>query len=566
MRKRTIIYGMAALTFAGTGCAAVQEMEAPRTAPSASFEVYASPSDTRTVNDGMSTLWVSGDRFNLFHAPAGTPSFTSDGAFTVDEPSTGHASGSVGELAEGEYDWYMVYPYDEAAGKPTSVPVLIGAALDGVQVQTGKDSPAHLCGEGFPVGGKARQVPGTETPVLAASPLVSVLAVKVTNPGAGSVKVSSVSFQAPEAIAGTFRVDVTGQTPLFKEDEATDEATLSVEGDATLHAGETAVFYLGIKPFHADAGSTLTLRVNQQVRTVTLSKATDFASGKIKALNITLDPVGQDPLYYYKRVESVTPGRKYIFVAEDTRQGGLRMAWPLPADVESGQMAGVTVTEAEEGVIALDHTDAVFTFTESDDRYTIRQADGRYLYSMDKNLVYASTEPGSYRYWTLSFDADGLASIVNRSRQFQYNTSSSVQKFELRTVSATSSIGRNPWLYELQNDDAATGEFLERTVPGVYDYKGASWLYEDGTSQISIRTLSGSLTFRLFFPADFTVVQLTGLPADPAVNGRYPVRMVRYVKQAATHADDFTVTVAKVEDGKAWLMADGGTGFIVSIQ
>lgn len=546
-------------------CAAVQEVEMAVPGDDA-FEVYASPSDTRTANDGMSTLWVSGDRFNLFHAPAGTPSFISDGAYTVDEPSTGHARGSLAALAEGKYDWYMVYPYDASAGKPTEVSVIVGAAADASQVQVGKDSPAHLCGEGFPLGGRVPQVPDTETPVLTVSPLVSVLAVKVTNPGAGSVKVSSVRFKAPEAIAGSFLVDVTGPAPLFTEEAATDEAALSVEGDATLRAGQTAVFYLGIKPFHADAGSSLTLTVNDQVRTVTLSGATDFAAGKIKTLNITLDPGGQGSLYYFKRVDSVTPGRKYLFVAEDTRQGGLRMACPLPAGVENGQLAAETVTEAEAGIIALDHTETAFSFYESDGRYTIRQGDGRYLYSMDKNYVYASAEPGSYRYWTFSFDADGLASVVNRTRQLQYNMTSSVQKFELRTSSSTSSIGRNPWLYELQNDDAAAGEFLGKTDPGVYDYKGANWLYGDGTSQVSVRTLSGSLIFRLFFPAEFTVVQLTGLPAVPAVNERYQVRMVRFVKQAATHADDFSVTVAKIEDGKAWLMADGGTGFIVSIQ
>jgi hypothetical protein len=145
-----------------------------------------------------------------------------------------------------------------------------------------------------------------------------------------------------------------------------------------------------------------------------------------------------------------------------------------------------------------------------------------------------------------------------------YNPTSSVQKFETRQTS--SSVGRNPWLYELMNDSELTEEFAQKTVPGVYGYNGFDWLYADGISQTSVRTLAGTTAFRIFYPDEFMVIQLTGIPAEPALNDRFPVRFVRYIKQAATHADDFTVTVVKVEDGKAWLMADGGTGFLVQIQ
>jgi hypothetical protein len=107
---------------------------------------------------------------------------------------------------------------------------------------------------------------------------------------------------------------------------------------------------------------------------------------------------------------------------------------------------------------------------------------------------------------------------------------------------------------------------VQKTVPGVYGYNGVDWLYADGISQTGVRTLSGMTEFRILYPKEFMVLQLTGIPARPALNDRFPVRFVRFVKQAATHFDVFTVTVVKVEDGKAWLMADGGTGFLVQIQ
>ena len=290
MKAAITIVGPAVLMLALTQCASVQEIEAPHRAK-ASFEIYAAPEETKTVNNGLSTLWSQGDGLSVFHAPAGTPSFTSDGLFTIDDPSTGHANGSLlGELQEGSaYDWYMVYPYAESAARPTEVSVVVGAPFGEMQIQRGKDSRAHLAGDCFPVGGRATGVPGTQTPVLTSAPLVSVLAVNVTNPGQGVARISTLRFQAPEMITGAFWVDITGAAPVFTADEASNEAVLSVEGSAILRAGESAVFYLGIKPFQAAAGSTLTLTVNDQVRTVTLAKATTFSAGMIKTLNVTLD-------------------------------------------------------------------------------------------------------------------------------------------------------------------------------------------------------------------------------------------------------------------------------------
>lgn len=553
---------LAALSLVLSQCA-VQEMEAPHQAD-ASFEVYAIPSDTRTVNDGVHTLWSNGDRFTLFHAASTrTQSFYLDGAFTVDEPATGHALGSIASLNDGTYNWYMAYPYSEKAERPTDVPVIVGASAGTQQVQNGNDSRAHLAGEGFPVAGRALGVSTPDTPVLTAAPMVSVLAVNVTNPGEGVAKITSVSFKAPEAIVGSFSMDITGDTPVFRAEDASDEARLSVTG-SILRAGESAVFYLGIKPFTAPSGSTLTLAVNDQVRTVTLTRDVTFSAGRIKTLNMTLDESEPSSQFFFKRVNALTSGRKYIMVAEDANQGGLRMACPLPEGTDFGRMPVETVSETEDGVIALDATDNVFIFTEAEKGYTIRQRDGRYLYNSNKDDVYVGTEPGASYYWTVSFDENDLANIVNSSRHLQYNPTSSVQKFQVRQTS--SSVGKNPWLYELQNDDEMAVEFLQKTLPGVYGYNGFDWTYADGISQTSVRTLSGKAAFRIFYPDEFMVIQLTGIPAEPALNDRFPVRFVRYVKQAATHADDFTVTVVKVENGKAWLMADGGTGFLVQTK
>lgn len=555
----------AAATLALTQCASVQEIEAPVLAP-ATFEVFATPVDTKTVNDRMSTLWESGDRFSLFHAPAGTAKYTADGAFAVDEPATGHARGNVSGTLEGSYDWFLVYPHAASATTPSAVPVLIGAAADGVQTQNGASSGAHLAGESIPVAGRASGIAGTEVPVLHSAPIVSVIAVKVTNPGAASATVTSVRFKAPEAIVGNFTVDVTGDNPVFEAVSASDEAVLSVSGGALLVAGESAVFYLGIKPFTAPEGSTLVLTVNDQERSVTLPSAVTFSPGKIKTLSMTLDE-SEPPVvkpYYFRKATTVVSGHKYILVAPDTKADNVfRMAHALSAGTDSGRLEAEDVTEEDE-VITIYGLENVFTFFDTDNGWTIRQSDGRYLYNNSADNLYAGTEANAGFYWTITFGDEGYADILNRSRHIQYNPTSSVRKFQSRQTS--SSVGANPWLYELQNDDEAAAELLEKTVPGVYDYNATNWLYEDGTHQTSVRVGGSVLAFRLYEPAEYSVVQVTGIPAGLAEGDRFPVRLVRYVKQVSADSADLSVTVLKVEDGKAWLAADGGTGLIVNIE
>lgn len=152
------------------------------------------------------------------------------------------------------------------------------------------------------------------TPSLAVAPAVSVIAVKVTNPGAADVTVTEVKFKAPEPIVGAFSLDITGETPAFTAVDASDEAVLSVSGKALLKPGEDGLFYLVIKPFSVGAGATLTLTVNGQARTVTLTRPTSFAPGKVKSLSMTLDPTDPPVLtpYYFKRVTEVKAGRKYL--------------------------------------------------------------------------------------------------------------------------------------------------------------------------------------------------------------------------------------------------------------
>ena len=564
-RRLYKLFGPAVALLALTQCASVQEAE--MSAPAVgTFEVFATPGDTRTVNDGMSTAWLNGDKFNLFHAPAGAGSYVSDGAFTVDDPETGHAVGNVQSLGTGQKDWFLLYPYASSATLPTAVPVTVGAPVGSSQVQVLADDMASLAGPYFPLMGRALAVPADAVPSLTVAPALSVLAVNVTNATDSPVAVTQVRFKAPEAIVGSFKVDVTGAEPVYTAVSAADEAVLSVNEDVFLPAGDNGVFYLGIKPFTAGAGTTLTLTVNDEVRTVTLTRPVTFSAGKIKTLNMTLEASGPgDPgTYFFKRAQTASLGKTYLFVAED-EEGSLRMATALPAGSGNGRLAGVDV-EANDGVITLESLDNAFSFFQGEHGTLIRQADERYLYnaSATNNNVYAGTALNNTGYyWTITLDAAGRATIVNmRNRQLKYNEE--VGSFEARMN--TDNLGQLFYLYELQNSESAVAEFLAKETPGVYAYNGQDWLYTEGSQQLSVRTSGSSLAFRLFDPAAYTAVQVTGLPVDLAEKDRFTVRMVRSVKQAATHVAEFEVQAVRIADGKAWLMAGNGTGFIVCIQ
>ena len=261
------------------------------------FEIVASTVETKTVNDGMSTLWAAGDQINVFYAVGETADYVSAGAFTVNNVEEGIFTGTLpSELnVEEEYDWYAMYPYNASLATPenTTVAVSIGTGL----VQDGYDSTAHLAGEGFPLYGKAVATPGTDMPSVDMKQLASVLAVNVTNNSGASIQIEEVSFDGGDNnISGTFYVDFSDEKPVYKPAEANSVVTVTVENPTALAVGKTATVYLAIAPFSADEGDGLTLTVNGLDKTVYIEKDIDFVAGKVKTLNFSYEAaVEEDP-------------------------------------------------------------------------------------------------------------------------------------------------------------------------------------------------------------------------------------------------------------------------------
>ena len=254
------------------------------------FEISASSIDTRTENDGLSTKWVAGDAINLFHAAAGTESYTSDGQFTITSENLA-ANKFTGTLAAaleaGNYDWYAFYPYDSHVSTPASTSsgyVTVGGTS---QTQTGNNSTAHLCGKTCPLYGVASAVASDVTPSIKMNHLTSIVEVNVTNNSGNELTVSSVSFTGTDKIVGTYYIDFTKTPVVYKpsgDNYVSSTASLGVTDGEAIANGSSAKFYIAIKPFTVSSG-VLKVAVNGYEKEIIISKETVFAAGKIKKIN-----------------------------------------------------------------------------------------------------------------------------------------------------------------------------------------------------------------------------------------------------------------------------------------
>ena len=293
MKKVLFFAGLAAAVLSLVGCNKEADFFGRN---GRKMQIVLTDVDTRTVNDGLATKWVDGDALNVFYAPAGTTDYSDNCEFTVDDAAANHATGTASLTADA-YDWYLLYPYSKYIKTPANTSpgyLTIGCQSNKTQSQDGLDDMAHLAGEHMPVYGVAKNVSATVTPEVAMKQVASVVAINLTNATDQPLKVDAVSFSAPEDIVGTYYIDFSGDALAFKGSGAnyvSQTATLDVTGDETIAAGASAKFYLAIKPFAAEAGDELAVKVHVGElvfeKTLTLPSAVEFKSGFIKQLNIS---------------------------------------------------------------------------------------------------------------------------------------------------------------------------------------------------------------------------------------------------------------------------------------
>ena len=270
------------------------------------FEIVATTADTKTANNGLNTVWATGDALTVFHAEAGSTTYGANDKFTY----AGADNKFKGTLKTGleagkSYDWYALYPYSNYIKTPTNSDkggyVYIGERSNQSQIQTGNDSKVHLIYgastqtglRNCPLYAVSKGVAASATPTFTMKQLASIVEVNVTNTNDAPLTVSTVSFTAPAgtSIVGTFYVNFTdnGDAVYTDGDYPGNIANLTVKGGTAIAKDGVAKFYLAIKPFAANTGDELKISVNGYEKTHTLKNNVEFKAGKIEAVNFKYD-------------------------------------------------------------------------------------------------------------------------------------------------------------------------------------------------------------------------------------------------------------------------------------
>lgn len=295
------------------------------------FEISAASADTKTSIEGVTTSWVADDAINLYHAEAGSTTYTNDGSFSIAEEDleSKKFKGKLADaLVEGNYDWYAFYPYSSYNKTPAGSSqddfgfTTIGGTS---QTQTGNNSTAHLCGKVCPLYGVAKSVASSATPGITMNHLTSIIEVNVTNNSGKDLTVSSVSFTGTEDIVGTYYINFT-QTPVVYtsrgETYVSNTASLSVTGGEAIAVGASAKFYIAIKPFTATSGNTLTVSVNGYEKVINLTKDVTFTAGLIKTINFDYNKKPVSLVYTLMEEDGAfEDGGSYVLAFKDGKDG-----------------------------------------------------------------------------------------------------------------------------------------------------------------------------------------------------------------------------------------------------
>ena len=212
--------------------------------------------DTKTTNDGNSTLWAEEDQLTVIHSAAGGSDFTASRFSYI---GSNDFSGKVSRLSSTN-DWYVIYPYKEGNTAANALSFTFPAS----QSQSGNASKAHLAGEDFPLVGKTLGVTrGADLTVQTAN-LLAVAKFNVYNESESNLPiiVKEIQFTAPSPIAGAFTADLTGENPAVAAGSgATKVVKLTVENGAEIAYNGSSDFYMAFAPFEAPAGSKLKLKI-----------------------------------------------------------------------------------------------------------------------------------------------------------------------------------------------------------------------------------------------------------------------------------------------------------------
>lgn len=257
------------------------------------FSLVASIAQTKSVvSEEGELVWTAGDLINVFHGVSGESEMISDGVvfFNPRSERPNEFLGKLGtELKRGyTYDWYVFYPYnEELAIVNNKAATIIGSKAEKSQIQNGYGDKGHISGDYMPLYGNAMGVEEGKTPRAELSHLASIVELNIASCMPDPVEITEVKITAGEAIVGEFIIDFVSGSVTPVEGTSSNTATLSVTNPTSIENGQSAKFYLLLKPFVAKVKDGLTITVNGSEKQITLDQDLVFAPGQTTSIDYT---------------------------------------------------------------------------------------------------------------------------------------------------------------------------------------------------------------------------------------------------------------------------------------
>lgn len=261
---------------------------------------------TKTVNDGLSTLWEAKDTLNVFYQAAsgyqnlGKASLasgenTKSATLSVDVPASVELPAS-----DASVKWYAIFPYNSHIEAPDGKTGYNYIGHSKGLRQSTWDDMSSLRGNICPMYGVAEGKIGEVN--IPMKHITSVIELNVTNSTGSEIVVTSISYTASEDIVGTyyFAIDDNGVDCISSgSDYVYSTATVKLEKGA-LAANASGKAYLAIKPYTQNGPVTIKVNCNvdgkdmtaEITKTPTGNQAV-FSAGKIKKVDVDIAGLGE---------------------------------------------------------------------------------------------------------------------------------------------------------------------------------------------------------------------------------------------------------------------------------
>lgn len=462
MKRFAFISGIVLAALAMTNCTN-KEFDTLDKAPvkaGVPFKIIAQPSEElkTTVGDNMSILWDSeNDKLNVFHKLSSDTDFTSDGQFYVADATTGTFSGSISNNVPTDgnnYDWVAIYPYNNllTSFAPTNRFYYVGCRSDQSQFQNGTNSTAHLAGyddsntKNFPLWGKKENVPYSASPsgdyvspVISMNQVCSVLAFNITNTTSAAISVSEIDFTATEDIVGSYNIDFSGETPIFSPYNDYQSSTVVLEvTNGTIAAGQTGIFYVGIKPFTVEGTDLEPKKLTMVVKTTggevqskefSVKKTMTFSANKYKNvfMDFSLEHNTED-FVQISSMDDILLDAEYLLVLPD---GADSYYYAIQVAGTSGNLKDISSGIAKEnGLLKYNSPDPKLIWTIAnislDGGYNFKN--GEYCIWKPSSGTDIDTKHSGTSYWTLTDLDDNVFSFKSGERYLAMGTQTTLIK------------------------------------------------------------------------------------------------------------------------------------------